>query len=98
MLGAGGYYIYKKRFDSFNFVQYRRMGSLGTGMYGGNGGMFGGNGGMFGGNNGMFNGSGGMYGGGGMDHGSAYANLNQSTTFEPPTLPPTPTMMGTEMT
>jgi hypothetical protein len=73
LLGAGGYYVYKKRFDTFNFVQYRRMGR-------------------------NFNYSGdGMYGGSGGDS-SMYSNLNQSTTFEPPTLPPTPTMMGTEMT
>lgn len=40
-------------------------------------------------------------GGGGYemgDDGGMYSNLNQSTTFEPPTLPPTPAMMGTEMT
>ena len=50
---------------------------------------------------------GGMYSGGGGAGGmygnippadGMYTNLNQSTTFEPPTLPPTPTMMGTEMT
>jgi hypothetical protein len=35
-----------------------------------------------------------------MDGGSnsMYSNLNSSTTFEPPSLPPTPVMMGTEMT
>ena len=78
MLGAGGYYVYKKRFDTFNFVQYRRMGrnvNYGNGMYGDSS----------------------MYGGGGAD-GTLYSNLHQSTTFEPPSLPPTPTMMGTEMT
>jgi hypothetical protein len=74
MLGAGGYYVYKQRFDTFNFVQYRRMGR-------------------------NFNFGDGMYGGGGAADGSMYTNLNSSTTFEPPTLPPTPTMMmGTEMT
>lgn len=34
----------------------------------------------------------------GGESGGMYTNLNSSTTFEPPTLPPTPTMMGTEMT
>lgn len=70
LLGAGGYYVYKRRFDSFNFVQYRRRGGAGPGynmMYSGESEMF--------------------------------SNLNSSTTFEPPSLPPTPTaMMGTEMT
>lgn len=28
------------------------------------------------------------------DHGGMYANLNSSTSFEPPSLPPTPQMMG----
>lgn len=67
LLGAGGYYVYKKRFDTFNFVQYRRRG-------------FGG-----GGYNMMYGGESEMYG-----------NMNSSTTFEPPTLPPA--MFGTEMT
>jgi hypothetical protein len=70
LLGAGGYYVYKRRFDSFNFVQYRRGGGTGSGynmMYSGESEMF--------------------------------SNLNSSTTFEPPSLPPTPAaMMGTEMT
>jgi hypothetical protein len=36
---------------------------------------------------------------GGESGGGMYSNLNNSTSFEPPTLPPTPTaMMGTEMT
>jgi hypothetical protein len=30
--------------------------------------------------------------------GGMYSNLNSSTSFEPPSLPPTPQMMGTEMT
>jgi hypothetical protein len=34
----------------------------------------------------------------GGDSSTMYTNLNSSTTFEPPTLPPTPMMMGTEMT
>merc|ERR1712232_99201 len=78
LLRAGGYYVYKRRFSSFNFVQYRPMGrnaNLGNGMYGG---FFGDD--------------------GGGASSAVYSNLNQSTTFEPPTLPPTPTQMGTEMT
>jgi hypothetical protein len=74
-LGGLGYYIYKKRFDGFNFVQYRRR-------------VFGS-----------------RFGGGGFDYGMVsttgfggesemYSNLNSSTTFEPPSLPPTPQMMG----
>eukprot|EP00980_Cylindrotheca_fusiformis_P002818 scaffold672_cov126-Cylindrotheca_fusiformis.AAC.19 len=69
LLGAGGYYVYKKRFATFNFVQYRRRGGAGGGynmMYSGESEMF--------------------------------SNLNSSTTFEPPSLPPTPAAMGTEMT
>jgi hypothetical protein len=73
LLGAGGYYVYKRRFDSFNFVQYRR------------GGRGGGSGSGY---NMMYSGESEMF-----------SNLNSSTTFEPPSLPPTPAaMMGTEMT
>eukprot|EP00934_Nitzschia_sp_Nitz4_P006012 Nitzschia sp. Nitz4//scaffold119_size111653//57707//60550//NITZ4_004193-RA/size111653-processed-gene-0.189-mRNA-1//-1//CDS//3329533845//6002//frame0 len=63
LLGGGGYYLYKKRFDDFNFLQFRRVRHFGYSMQGG-------------------------------DAGGLYTNLNASTTFEPPTLPPTPQMMG----
>lgn len=72
-LGGIGYYVYKKRNDGFNFVQYRRR-------------VFGN-----------------RFGGGGFDYGMVnmgtgenemYSNLNSSTMFEPPSLPPTPQMMG----
>ena len=68
LLGAGGYYVYKKRFDTFDFVQYRRSSRFGGGGY-----------------NMMFGGE-----------SQLYDNMNSSTTFEPPSLPPV--MMGTEMT
>jgi hypothetical protein len=73
VLGGVGYYVYKKRSDGFNFVQYRRR-------------VFGN----------RF--------GGGFDYGMVstgpaesemYSNLNSSTSFEPPQLPPTPQMMMT---
>jgi len=70
-LGAAGYHIYKKRYDGFNFVQYRRR------LFGGRGGF----------EYGMVNNSG--YG-----ESEMYGNLNSSTTFEPPSLPPTPQMMN----
>lgn len=65
LVGGGGYYLYKRRFDNnFNFMQYRRVRNFGN-----------------------F---------GGYDDGSSamYSNLNSSTSFEPPSLPPTPQMMG----
>jgi len=71
LLGGAGYYVYKKRFDSFNFVQYRRVRNFGNFGYD------------------MHNDD---SAGGGM-----YSNLNSSTTFEPPSLPPTPQMMGGQM-
>ena len=66
LVGAGGYYYYKRRFDSFNFVQYRR--------------------------NRLFGGGG--YSAAPMGENEMYSSLNNSTTFEPPSLPPTPTSMG----
>lgn len=63
------YYVYKKRFDGFNFVQYRRR-AFGRGGF----------------DYGMVNSS-------GVGESEMYGNLNSSTTFEPPTLPPTPQMM-----
>ena len=66
LLGGGGYYLYKRRFDSFNFMQYRRVRNFGN----------------FG------------YDMDGDDSGGMYSNLNSSTSFEPPSLPPTPQMMG----
>jgi hypothetical protein len=72
-LGGIGYYIYKKRSQSFNFVQYRRR------VFGERfGGRF---------EYGMVN--------SGPPESEMYSNLNNSTKFEPPSLPPTPqTMMG----
>lgn len=67
LLGGGGYYIYKRRFDNFNFMQYRRVRNFG--------------------NFGYDDGS----------SGAMYSNLNSSTSFEPPSLPPTPQMMGGPM-
>ncbi len=66
-LVGGGYYIWKKRFDGFNFMQYRRR--FGRGGYG------------------MVNTS-------GFGENEMYGNLNSSTTFEPPSLPPAPHMMN----
>jgi len=89
VLGGIGYHVYKTRFDTFNFVQYRRTG-------GGFGNSFG----NFGNFSNPFN-RGGGGGGSGYEYGDTggmYTNLNSSTTFEPPTLPPTPMMMGTELT
>jgi len=68
-LAGLGYYVYKKRFDGFNFVQYRRR-AFGRGGF----------------DYGMVNSS-------GVGESEMYGNLNSSTTFEPPTLPPTPQMM-----
>jgi len=70
-LAGAGYYAYKKRFDGFNFMRYRRR------MFGGSMGGF---------QYGMVNTS-------GAGETEMYNNLNSSTTFEPPTLPPTPQMM-----
>jgi hypothetical protein len=71
-VGGVGYYVYKKRSDGFNFVQYRRR------VFGNRfGGGF---------DYGMVNTGGG--------ESEMYSNLNSSTTFEPPSLPPTPQMMG----
>lgn len=72
-LGGVGYVVYKKRFDGFNFVQYRRRvfggrGSAGLGY--------------------------GMVDSSGYGESEMYGNLNSSTTFEPPSLPPTPQMMN----
>jgi len=67
-----GYCVYKKRFNEFNFVQYRRK-MFGNGIGGGFG-------------YGRVNSS-------GVGESEMYSNLNSSTTFEPPTLPPTPQMM-----
>jgi len=55
-LAGVGYYLYKRRTDSFNFIQYRRMRNFD------------------------------------YDAGESemYGNLNSSTTFEPPSLPPPP--------
>ena len=72
-LGGVGYYVYKKRFDGFNFVQYRRR-------------VFGN---RFGGGFDY-----GMVSSSGIGESEMYGNLNSSTSFEPPTLPPTPQMMG----
>jgi hypothetical protein len=71
VLGGIGYYIYKKRSQGFNFVQYRRR-------------VFGS---RFGGGfeYGMVN--------SGPAESEMFSNLNSSTTFEPPSLPPTPQMM-----
>ncbi|KAG7364629.1 hypothetical protein IV203_037831 [Nitzschia inconspicua] len=78
ILGGAGYYVYKRRSDGFNFVQYRRR-------------VFGN---RFGGGfeYGMVN--------TGPAESEMFSNLNSSTMFEPPSLPPTPQMMmgGTEMT
>jgi hypothetical protein len=78
-LGGIAYYIYKKRSQGFNFVQYRRR------VFGNHfGGGF---------EYGMVN--------TGQAESEMFSNLNSSTTFEPPSLPPTPHMMmmgGTEMT
>ena len=63
LIGGGGYYYYKRRFDSFNFVQYRRSR-------------------MFG------------YSPAPVGESEMYSSLNNSTTFEPPSLPPTPMSMG----
>jgi len=70
VLAGLGYYVYKKRFDGFNFMQYRRR-TFGRGAgfdYG-------------------------MVSSSGVGENEMYGNLNSSTTFEPPTLPPTPQMM-----
>jgi hypothetical protein len=81
LLGGAGYYIYKKRFNDFNFVQYRRR------MFnGGASSLVGGGGGNFG--YGRVNST-------GMGESEMYvSNLNSSTSFEPPTLPPTPHQMA----
>lgn len=63
LVGGGCYYVYKRRFDNFNFMQYRRVRNFGNFGYDGD------------------------------DSGGMYSNLNSSTSFEPPTLPPTPQMM-----
>lgn len=73
-LAGLAYYIYKKRFDGFNFVQYRRH------VFGS---RFGGGGFEYG-----------MVSSNGFGESEMYSNLNSSTTFEPPSLPPTPQMMG----
>jgi len=77
-LGGIGYFVYKRRSDGFNFVQYRRR--------------------VFGNRFGGFDY--GMVNTGGPGENEMYSNLNLSTSFEPPSLPPTPQMMmgGTEMT
>ena len=62
------FYVYKKRYDGFNFMRYRRRGFGQNFQYG------------------MVNSS-------GVGESEMYGNLNSSTTFEPPTLPPTPQMM-----
>lgn len=64
-----GYYVYKKRYDGFNIMQYRRRG-FGDGNF-----------------------EYGMVNSGGVRESEMYGNLNSSTTFEPPSLPPTPQMM-----
>jgi hypothetical protein len=68
VLAALGYFVYKKRFDGFNFLQYRRR-TFGRGGF----------------QYGMVN--------SGMGENEMYGNLNSSTTFEPPSLPPTPQQM-----
>ena len=67
-LAGCAYYVWKKRFDGFNFIQYRRRFGRGGFQYG------------------MVN--------GGVGENEMYGNLNSSTTFEPPTLPPAPHMMN----
>jgi hypothetical protein len=67
-----GYYVYKKRNDGFNFVQYRRR------VFGNRFGGF---------DYGLVN--------TGPAESEMFSNLNSSTTFEPPSLPPTPHMMMT---
>eukprot|EP00531_Pseudo-nitzschia_arenysensis_P006046 CAMPEP_0116126648 /NCGR_PEP_ID=MMETSP0329-20121206/6440_1 /TAXON_ID=697910 /ORGANISM="Pseudo-nitzschia arenysensis, Strain B593" /LENGTH=867 /DNA_ID=CAMNT_0003620737 /DNA_START=148 /DNA_END=2751 /DNA_ORIENTATION=+ len=67
VLVAGAYYIWKKRYDGFNFMQYRRR--FGRGRYG-------------------------MVSTSGIGESEMYGNLNSSTTFEPPSLPPAPHMMN----
>jgi len=69
VLGVFGCYVYKKRFDGFSFLHYRRR------AFGRRGFEYG-----------MVNGS-------SVGESEMYGNLNSSTTFEPPTLPPTPQMM-----
>jgi len=63
-----GYYVYKKRFNGFNFVEYRRR------TFGRRGFEYG------------------MVDSSGVGEREMYGNLNSSTTFEPPTLPPPPHM------
>jgi hypothetical protein len=70
VLAGLGYYVYKKRFDGFNFMQYRRR------AFGRRAGF-----------------DYGMVSSSGVGESEMYGNLNSSTTFEPPTLPPTPHMM-----
>ena len=67
VLVGGGYYLWKKRYDGFNFMQYRRRFGNGGFQYG------------------MVN--------SGIGENEMYGNLNSSTSFEPPTLPPAPHMM-----
>ena len=71
VLAGGAYYVWKKRFDGFNFMQYRRRFGRGGFQYG------------------VVN--------SGVGENEMYGNLNSSTTFEPPSLPPAPSMMNPNM-